>query len=262
MADARTFIKVHDGIYEHPKVEELSDKAFRHLITLWCFCSRNYTDGKVPERTWKRITTSATSRELISNRLAEAAEGGYEMHDYLEHQRSRAEIEYLTEKRRVVGKKGGLARAQGQANAQASATANSKQTSSRAEQSRADSLPSPSHDPASTAPTTLPPVGGEREKPTQSRVLAATLLGIDQADPRLDHLPRILRDNNVRAPGAWLRTAASNGDLEALLNAAPADIDPWAHLPRGIKPPDEGAPMPEALRREIEAHRPKAAGDD
>jgi hypothetical protein len=230
VADARTFIKVHDGLDEHPKVEELSDRAFRHLITLWCYCSRNLTDGKVAERTWKRITTPATTRELLANRLAKQVEGGYEMHDYLEHQRSRAEVEGLSEKRRAAGKKGGMARAQAQASAQASATANSKQNGSRAEQSRLSPPPPSSNAPPE--PAESPPAGGEREATTNghtpARQLAATLL---QDSPQLDNLPAILTSHQVRAPAAWLRAAAANGDLAALLETTPPDSDPWAHLP-------------------------------
>ena len=44
-ADRRTYITVHDGMPEHPKVDALSDKAFRALVGLWCWCSRNLTDG-------------------------------------------------------------------------------------------------------------------------------------------------------------------------------------------------------------------------
>ncbi|HET7398973.1 MAG TPA: hypothetical protein VFJ94_10670 [Intrasporangium sp.] len=278
MADARTFIKVHDGLDEHPKIEALSDRAFRHLITLWCYCSRNLTDGFISERTWKRITNPRTARELIEVGLVTDATSssyspvtmgrdhsvttarGYWMHDYLDHQRSRAEVEDLTEKRRSAGRKGGKARASSQptsqANASASATASGKQNGSRAEQSRFSPPPPSSNEPP--APAESPANAAERETtPTghnPARQLAATLLGIDSNDPRLDRLPDILRANNVRAPAAWLRATAQAGDLAPLIDAPPdPEPDPWAHL----KPPEpipDGTPMPEELRRVVNAH--------
>ena len=45
--DYRLFIKIHNGFPEHPKTGGLSDRAFRNLIELWCYCSRNLTDGIV-----------------------------------------------------------------------------------------------------------------------------------------------------------------------------------------------------------------------
>ena len=40
--DPRTFITLHDGMPEHHKIEALSDKAFRTLIDLWCWCSQHH----------------------------------------------------------------------------------------------------------------------------------------------------------------------------------------------------------------------------
>jgi hypothetical protein len=220
MADARDFIRIHDSIDEHPKIEALSDRAFRHLISLWCYCSRNLTDGHVAERTWKRLTSTKTARELLDNGLAEHENGGFVMHDYLEHQRSRADVEDLRAKRREAGSKGGKARASAQANA----SANGQQNPSREREIERD---------PSSPPARHTPAEGRTRDTTPARQLAATLLGITQDDPRLDHLPELFRANNVRAPGPWLRATAEAGDLESLLDIATDNAtDPWAHLPR------------------------------
>ena len=106
--DPRTYITLHDGMPEHHKIEALSDKAFRALIDLWCWCSRSTSDGDVPEAVWlKRTKTPKVRAELLAN-LAEARpDGGVHMHDYLEHQRSRDEIAALREKRSRAGSLGG-----------------------------------------------------------------------------------------------------------------------------------------------------------
>jgi hypothetical protein len=103
VADDRTYIRVHDGMDEHPKIEPLSDGAFRLLMRSWFYCSRNRTDGRMPDAIWKKRGTPRTRRELIDAGLAEQCDGFVEMHDYLEHQRSAEEIRLLKEHRGDTG---------------------------------------------------------------------------------------------------------------------------------------------------------------
>lgn len=130
MADDRTYIRVHDGMDDHPKVVGLSDAAFRLLMRSWSYCSRQLTDGQLPEAAWKVRGTAKARRELISAGLAhvpgsscthnncpEPPPGHVQMHDYLEHQRSAAEVADLRRQRAEAGRKGGRARANGQASA-------------------------------------------------------------------------------------------------------------------------------------------------
>lgn len=120
-ADQRTYITVHDGMPENPKIAALSDGAFRALVELWCYCSRVLSDGAVPEAVVRRYTTPKVRRELTDKALILATTEGVQMHDYLEHQRSRAEVEDLRQKRRDAGSKGGKAKAQRVASATANA---------------------------------------------------------------------------------------------------------------------------------------------
>lgn len=129
--DTRPFITVHDGMPDHPKIEGLSDAAFRLLVTTWCWCNRNRTDGMVKEASWSKRGTPKARRELIAAGLAAEVEDGVQMHDYLEHQRSAAEIDELAEKRREAGRKGGLAKANAVASAKASAKQTVKQNGSK-----------------------------------------------------------------------------------------------------------------------------------
>lgn len=129
--DERTYITLHDGMPEHPKVDPLSDAAFRLVVDLWCWCSRNRTDGRVKIATWNKRGTPKARREIIDAGLAEMHDDHVDMHDYLEHQRSAAEIDELREKRRAAGSKGGKAKANGLASATASAIADAEQTGSK-----------------------------------------------------------------------------------------------------------------------------------
>lgn len=101
--DGRTYIRLHDGMPDHPKVDALSDRAFRLLVETWCWCSRHLTDGRVPRATWNRRGTPASRRELVTAGLVEDhGTEGVRMHDYLEHQRSRSEVEELSAARRAA----------------------------------------------------------------------------------------------------------------------------------------------------------------
>lgn len=131
--DPRTYITVHDGMPEHPKIEGLSDSAFRLLITAWCWCSRQRTDGFIPTASWEKKTWPARARaELLAAGLVAAVPGGYAMHDYTEHQRTAQEIDELSAKRAAAGRKGGETKAMRQlAKDLASASHVAKQTPSK-----------------------------------------------------------------------------------------------------------------------------------
>lgn len=108
------WIKLDVLMPENPKVEGLSDKAFRALIGLWCYCARQHSDGTVPASRWKQIAPKARA-ELISAGLANPLlagdpGAGVAMHDYLEHQRSREQADELAAKRAEAGRKGATAR--------------------------------------------------------------------------------------------------------------------------------------------------------
>ena len=123
----RLFIKVHNGFPEHPKTAELSDKAFRHLIELWCFCSRNLNDGKLTETQLSKHLSKKTRQELVATGFIDETPDGPRMHDYLDHQQSAQQVADLHERRAQAGSKGGRAKA----NRVASANRVAKQTPSK-----------------------------------------------------------------------------------------------------------------------------------
>jgi hypothetical protein len=107
------YIRIDVLLPEHPKIEGLSDKAFRALFDLWCYCGRNRTDGIVTEKRWKAKSRSVRD-ELVKAGLAEPMPGeGVVMHDFVGpdgHQRTRAEIDELSAKRTEAAKKAAAAR--------------------------------------------------------------------------------------------------------------------------------------------------------
>jgi hypothetical protein len=127
MSDPRLFIKLHNGFPEHPKTVGLTDKAFRGVIELWCYCSRNKTDGIVLKAQVSRIIPPKTIRELIAAGYLIDDGDTMEMHDYLEHQESAEDIKNRRMARVEAGRLGGKAKANGLA----SARAKGKQTPSK-----------------------------------------------------------------------------------------------------------------------------------
>jgi hypothetical protein len=137
------WVRLDDEFSEHPKVAALGDLAplagWLHVCAL-CYCNRHLTDGFLPAG---KLYTLASFRhlgvetggpkdtaghehgiqieELVAALLGvgmwDEASGGYQIHDYLDYQPSKAEYEELTEKRRQAGRAGGKASAQARAQA-------------------------------------------------------------------------------------------------------------------------------------------------
>jgi hypothetical protein len=132
--DDRTYVKLHDGFDEHPKVTGLSDKAFRTYIEALCYCSRNLTDGRIPFATSRKLATPRVWGALVGSGLVEevnSGEAGYTIHDYLEHQRSADQVRQYKEAKREAGRLGGKARAQRQAESKQVLKQTTKQTGSK-----------------------------------------------------------------------------------------------------------------------------------
>lgn len=101
------WIAVHDGMPDHPKIENLSDRAFRALVTLWCYCGRYHTDGHISTKKWVQIASPSARRELLAAGLVETrSDGSVDMHDYLHWQRSATEVEQVVEAKRSAGQQG------------------------------------------------------------------------------------------------------------------------------------------------------------
>lgn len=105
--DDRPFIRVHENMPEHPKVEPLSDKAFRLLVETWCWSKRARTDGHVPAKVWVRRGTPKVRRELIEAGLLEDdLTGGVIVHDYDDWQMTSGEIREAQDRKREEGARG------------------------------------------------------------------------------------------------------------------------------------------------------------
>lgn len=108
MTDHPIFFKLDVNFTEHPRTQELSDKAFRALVELWCYCKRLNTDGKVPMKLYKSYHYEV--RKQLANHYVKELPHEVEMVGYLEHQQSAAELADLRKRRAEYGRRGGLAK--------------------------------------------------------------------------------------------------------------------------------------------------------
>lgn len=95
------YLNLDDGFTEHRKIDALSDGAFRLHTSGLCYCARELTDGFVIDNRVPRLIPKY--RPTFLAELTDAAmwlpsPGGYQIHDYLEWNKSREWWEAKREK--------------------------------------------------------------------------------------------------------------------------------------------------------------------
>jgi hypothetical protein len=89
------YAQLHCGMRYHEKVLALSDHAFRIWAVALEYCQERLTDGRIPRAALAAFgfkVRPAGIAELLAARLWEAAGDGWQVHDYLQWNRSRSEI--------------------------------------------------------------------------------------------------------------------------------------------------------------------------
>jgi hypothetical protein len=90
-----SWVKLDDQFPEHRKVGGLSDLAFRLNVSAICYCARQLTNGFVAKDMVGRLAPRVRGshvQELINADLWSPVTGGWQIHDYLEYNPSRAEV--------------------------------------------------------------------------------------------------------------------------------------------------------------------------
>lgn len=106
-----TWVRLDDAMPDHPKVQGISDKAFRWLVKSWCHAARFTTDGHLADGYVKQVPP-AVRRELLASGLWESnGSTGLVVHDYLDFNPSKQTIQDAKNKKAEAGRKGGLAKA-------------------------------------------------------------------------------------------------------------------------------------------------------
>lgn len=111
----------------HPKVIRAGKDARQFHCICGCYCGKYLTDGFIADSALAMLGAVAEvdpevcAEKLVEVEMWERGDGGYHLHDFLEYNPSRAEVEAKRAARASAGRKGGLAKAR--ANAKAIATA-------------------------------------------------------------------------------------------------------------------------------------------
>lgn len=88
------WVKLDDEMPRHPKVLDLSDRAFRVYITCLCTTSEFLKDGYITAAQMKQAKASPkVVRELLEAGLIHVDGVGYRIHDYLKYNPSREQVE-------------------------------------------------------------------------------------------------------------------------------------------------------------------------
>lgn len=104
-----TWLKIDDRMPEHRKVRRLSHAAFRLHVTLMCLCARDATDGAVTRddvddvldtRPFRDEDGDALVDELVERGLLDVDGDGWHVHDYLDHNPSREDVEARRQRER------------------------------------------------------------------------------------------------------------------------------------------------------------------
>ena len=108
------FATLDDNFPDHPKVFGLSDAAFRLHVSGIVYCARHKTDGNVPVEKVRTLVPRfrpAALRELVDRGMWQDVLGGaYYVHDYLDWNLSREQIDSRREARARSGRKGAMKR--------------------------------------------------------------------------------------------------------------------------------------------------------
>jgi hypothetical protein len=96
---------------DHPKIVRLSDAALALHLRGMLHCAKYLTDGLVARTMVPRLGTRAALRELARAQLWQAAKGGgWLIHDYLEYNPSRVQVEATRVEYHDRARKGAAAR--------------------------------------------------------------------------------------------------------------------------------------------------------
>ncbi len=113
-----TWAKFCDTILDHPKCIEAGEDATSLFIRSVVWCCKHLTDGRIPRAALRTITArddaEGLAARLVAVGLWEDRDGAWWVHDFLDYNPSRAEVDGkradLSAKRSAAGRAGNVAR--------------------------------------------------------------------------------------------------------------------------------------------------------
>lgn len=100
-----TWVKVYNSMPQHPKFVKAGPQAGWLFVCALCYCNEHLTDGFVSRHVLAVVapglrSVRAAAAQLVSAQLWHEVDGGWQIHDYEEHQRNADEIRDRREKDR------------------------------------------------------------------------------------------------------------------------------------------------------------------
>ncbi len=280
------WVRLDEEFPDHPKVVTAGPLAgWLHVCAL-AYCNRHLTDGFVPHAQVPRLVNFAgvveydedygqvdlrdapevdpyrLAETLVSLNMWEKRQGGYLIHDFLEYQPSRAEIEAQRKVKREAGRAGGLRSGESRrSRTEAEPKQSAKQTGSRTEadqepdgqaEGQAKSKPDPVPDPyVYKSSSSNSSVGDRLEEEEPSKI--RTAVGI-VAERRL----QARTGDPITNASAWLRSVRAE-----VLRDHGSELQEMAS--EGMHPEamaDRIMPPPARHYAEAEEYRPTYGEDD
>lgn len=103
-----SWLTLDDNMPDHPKIRGLTDRAFRLHVYALCYCSRHLTDGVIPASACRGVVDNSSRycRELVAKKLWQSRDEVFVIHDYLDWNKSRADVENQRKLNQEAGRKG------------------------------------------------------------------------------------------------------------------------------------------------------------
>ena len=104
--DLRPYFTVTNEYPRHRKIRALSDRAFRLHVSLMALCNEDRNDGIIGEHDLNLLGPKP-GQELVRAGLVDKHPDGYQLHDYLKHQKSAQQIQEAVARKAEAGSRGG-----------------------------------------------------------------------------------------------------------------------------------------------------------
>ena len=234
-----TWVKLDDQFPDHPKLAELGEltpaAGWLHVCAL-CYSARYLTDGRIPGGQVPRLMASDTKplvEVLLEVGLWERDGTGYQIHDYLDYNPSRAQVLAEREAKKAGGRRGGKAAAraraeaapQGYAQGQPQASAQAYASGESAARGQAP-IPPSDNSVAAAKPKSEPPPSRPDEAQVTTKREPCDMQGLEaypQAEPtaypqayarggacpQLEEVPQAESNSRTRTPSPCKEDAAA-----------------------------------------------------
>ena len=258
-----TWTKIDDQFYDHPKVVAAGPLGIALFVCGLSYCSRHLTDGFISTVQVRRLididNPGDVAEKLVAVGLWERRDGGYQVHDYLEYNPSRAKVEAIRQARIEAGREGGLRsgearRKQAEEKEEANVKQKSSKDEAKAEAKTNSRIPVPvpvPESPSQSQEETPPAANAHPPKPKPKR---------KSSKSKTPEAVKVFRENAHRyPPKAWYPK------ITEAVGEKSADLEFWgqvvlAYIGLGWNPGNVSNMLEFYGRREIPATKGQHSG--